>query len=86
MTEDEFCKTKWQPISHMSFREQHSTTYKCMDILELYCCRTVNFKDGEPTGRGGTVHYMLNGKVYKTKQKLLEALNNGRRKDLRQLQ
>lgn len=60
----------------MSFRDHHSTTYKCEDIHNLYCCRIVNYKDGEPTGRGGTTHYMLNDKVYKSKKKLLETLNN----------
>ena len=52
MTEEEFDKVRWQFCSHMSFRDHHSTTYKCENIHNLYCCRIVNYKDGEPTDRG----------------------------------
>ena len=75
MTEQEFDKTKWRMVSHLSCEDHHSSVYRCEDIPNLTCCKIVNFKNGEPT-RGGTTHYMLNGKVYKSKQKLLEVLND----------
>lgn len=51
---------------------------KCKTIPELYRCIKVNYKDDEPTDRGGYTHYMLNDIVYKSKHKVLEVINNGR--------
>lgn len=51
---------------------------KCKTIPELYRCIKVNYKDDEPNDRGGYTHYMLNDIVYKSKQKVLEVINNGR--------
>ena len=45
-------------------------------IPTLYRCIRVNYKDEEPTNIGGYTHYMLDFKVYKSKQKLLEVINN----------
>ena len=52
------------------------TIYKCDTIPDLYRYIKVNHKDGEPTNKGGYTHYMFNEKIYKSKQKLLEAINN----------
>ena len=54
----------------------YSTVYKCKTIPNLYRCVKVNHKDGVPTNKGGYTHYMLNNKVYKSKQNLLKAINN----------
>lgn len=77
MTEQEFDKLEWQFNIHFNTTDYHSTVCKCKTIPNLFRCAKVNYKDGDPTNRGCYAHYMLNGKVYKSKQKLLEVLNNG---------
>ena len=76
MTEKDFGFLKWQFIRHLSTPYYHSTVDKCKTIPNLYRCTKVNYKNGEPSNRGGYTHYMLDDKVYKSKQKLLEAINN----------
>ena len=76
MTEQEFDKLEWQFNSHFNTPTHHSMVDKCKTIPTLYRCIRVNYKDGEPTNIGGYTHYMLDFKVYKSKQKLLEAMNN----------
>ena len=76
MTEKEFDKLEWQFSSHFSTPASHSTVDKCKTIPTLFRCVKVNYKYGEPSNRGGYTHYMLDKKVYKSKQKLLEAINN----------
>ena len=76
MTEREFDNLEWQFSSHFSTPTSHSTVDKCKTIPNLYRCIKVNYKDGEPANRGGYTHYMLDDKVYKSKQKLLEVMNN----------
>ena len=79
MTEQEFDKLEWQFSSHFNTPAHHSTVDKCKTIPTLYRCVKVNYKDGEPTNRDGYTHYMLNEKVYKSKQKLLEAIRKENR-------
>ena len=76
MTEQEFDKLEWQFSSHFNTPDHHSMVDKCKTMPNLLRCVKVNYKDGEPTNRGGTTHYMLNDKFYKSKKKLLEVLNN----------
>ena len=76
MTEQEFDKLEWQFSSHFSTSDHHSMVDNCKTIPSLFRCIEVNYKDGEPTNRGGYTYYMLDEKVYKSKQKLLEAMNN----------
>ena len=76
MTEQEFDNLEWQFSSHFNTPTHHSTVDKCKTIPTLFRCVKVNYKDGEPTNRGGYTHYMLDEKVYKSKQKLLEAIRN----------
>lgn len=80
MTEQEFDKLEWQFNSHFNTPTHHSTVDKCKTIPTLYRCIRVNYKDGEPTNIGGYTHYMLDYKVYKSKQKLLEVINNENRR------
>ena len=75
MTEQEFDNLEWQFNSHLSTQDYHSTIDKCKTIPTLFRCTKVNYKDGEPSKRGGYTHYMLDDKVYKSKQKLLEAID-----------
>ena len=76
MTEQEFDKLEWQFNSHFNTPTHHSMVDKCKTIPTLYRCIRVNYKDGKPTNIGGYTHYMLDFKVYKSKQKLLEVINN----------
>ena len=76
MTEQEFNKLEWQFSSHFNTSTSHSMVDKCKTTPTLFRCVKVNYKDGEPSNRGGYTHYMLDKKVYKSKQKLLEAINN----------
>ena len=76
MTEQEFSGLKWQLSSHLNTPDYHIKVDKCKTIPNLYRCTKVNYKDGEPSKRGGYTHYMLVDKVYKSKQKLLEAIND----------
>lgn len=76
MTEQEFDKLEWQFSSHFSIPYYHSMIDECKTIPNLFRCIKVNYKDGESTNKGGYTHYMLNDKVYTSKQKLLEAINN----------
>ena len=75
MTEQEFGGLKWQLSSHLNTPDYHIKVDKCKTIPNLYRCTKVNYKNGEPSNRGGYTHYMLNDKVYKSKQKLLEAID-----------
>lgn len=74
MTIEEFEKVKFHFHSHMSMEDEHTTTYFSEDG-KIGFCDHVPFKNGEPHGRPYR-HYWLNGKVYKTKKKLLEALKD----------
>ena len=76
MTEQEFDKLEWQFNSHINAETHYYYTDKCNTIPNLYRCVKVTCKDGDPTNKGGYTHYMLNKKIYKSKQKLLEAINN----------
>ena len=76
MTEQEFDKLEWQFNSHINAETHYYYTYKCNAIPNLYRCAKVNHKYGVPTNKGGYTHYMFNNKVYKSKQKLLDAINN----------
>ena len=75
MTEQEFGGLKWQFSSHLNTPDYHIKVDKCKTIPNLYRCTKVNYKNGEPSNRGGYTHYMLDDKVYKSKQKLLEAID-----------
>ena len=79
MTEQEFNDLEWQFSSHFNTPSSHSTVDKCKTIPTLFRCVKVNYKDGELSNRGGYTHYMLDKKVYKSKQKLLEVMNNENR-------
>lgn len=74
MTIEELQKVKFHFVSHLSMADEHCTTYASEDN-RLGWCEHVPFKDGEPYGRS-TRHYRIDTKVYKSKKKFLEALQN----------
>ena len=74
MTIEELEKVPFKFRSHMSMEDEHITTYLSEDG-KIGFCNHVPFKDGEPHGRSYR-HYFLNGKVYKSKKKFLEAIKD----------
>ena len=74
MTVEELKKIPFKFHAHMSLEDEHTTTYFSEDG-KLGFCDHVPFKNGEPHGRVYR-HYMIDGKVYKTKEKFLEALKD----------
>lgn len=76
MTEQEFDNLEWQFGSHFNTPTRYSKVDRCKTMPTLYRCTTVNYKNGMPTNWGGYIHYVLNDKMYNSKQKLLEDINN----------
>ena len=74
MTEEELKKVPFRETCHMAMEGEYTTTYMSKDG-RLGFCDHVPFKDGEPHGRSYR-HYWLNGKVYKSKKKFLEAIKD----------
>jgi hypothetical protein len=72
MTYEELKKVPFRFVSHLSMEDEHCTVYESKD-KRISFCNHVHFKNGEPTGRTYR-HYMIDGKVYKTKEKFIEAL------------
>ena len=74
MTIEELEKIPFHFVSHLSMEDMHCTTY-ISDDNRFGFCDHVPFTDGHPDRRKKSYrHYMINGKVYKTKEKFLEAL------------
>ena len=71
MTEREFDNLEWQFSSHFNTPTSHSTVDKCKTIPTLFRCVKVNYKDGEPSNRGGYTHYMLDKKSLQVKTKII---------------
>ena len=74
MTEEELKLIPFYMKSHLAMEDEHTTTYFSEDG-RLGFCDHVPFKNDEPHGRAYR-HYMINGKVYKTKEKFLDALKD----------
>lgn len=72
MTYEELKKVKFSCVVHLSMEDEHLTTYMSED-RRLGFCDHVHYKDEMPKGRAYR-HYMIDGKVYKSKEKFLEAL------------
>ncbi len=72
MTYEELKKVPFHFVSHLSMEDEHCTTYASEDG-RIGFCNHVPYKNGEPKGRSYR-HYMIDGKVYKTKEKFVEAL------------
>ena len=76
MTEQELSQIPFRMVSHLAMETEHICVYKSQNPLYkiLIYKNTKRKKNGE-FGKSYT-HYVLNGKEYKTKQELLEAINN----------
>lgn len=74
MTPEELSKIPFHFVSHMSMKHEHTTTYASEDG-RLGWCDHVPYKNGMPHGRRYR-HYRIGNKVYKSKQKFIEALKD----------
>lgn len=75
MTEEEFNNIPFTMTCHLNMCDEHCSTYVSTNpFLNLGMCIHVPYKDGKPFGRSYT-HYMWNGKVYKSKKKLIDDMN-----------
>lgn len=79
MTEQELNKMRFMEISHTTFDDRYSTIYECVSeplAGRLKVCTWVkrDKQTGKPLGGKPLVHYSLDGKLYKKKEKLLETI------------
>lgn len=76
MTYEELKKMPFRFVCHLSMEEEHATTYISEDG-RIGFCDHVRYKDGQPTKRVRR-HWQIDGKVYKTTPKFIEALKEFR--------
>lgn len=79
MTEQELNKMRFREISHITFDDRYSTIYECVSEplagrLRVYAWCKRDKQTGIPLGGKPSIHYSLDGKVYKKKEKLLETI------------
>ena len=79
MTEQELNKMRFREISHTTFDDRYSTTYECVseplaDRLKVCTWVKRDKQTGKPLGGKPLIHYSLDGKLYRKKEKLLEAI------------
>jgi hypothetical protein len=74
MTQEELSKIPFKCVGHLAMEHEHCMTYVSEDGRLGFCDHTPRRKSG---GFGKTYHhYSIDGKVYKTKEKFLEALKD----------
>lgn len=72
MTIEELEKIPFRFVSHLNMEGEHCTTYVSYDGRIGFCDHQP-YKDDEPHGKPYR-HWMVLGKVYKSKKKFLEAI------------
>lgn len=73
MTKEELSKIPFRWMSHTAWADEHTTVYYNEEHDIGYCDHTP-MRNGQPYGRCFR-HYSYKGKVYKSVNKLLEAIN-----------
>ena len=77
MTVEELEKVKFKFHSHMSMEDEHTTTYFSEDGKIGFCDHVPRDEYGMVKKGGRAVrHFMIDGKVYKSKKKFLEAIKD----------
>ena len=74
MTEDELKKVKFKWQGHMSLESEYTQAYSSEDGMLGFCDHTPIRKNGD-LGRTYR-HYRIGKKIYKSKEKFLEALKD----------
>ena len=72
MTEQELAKIPFRCVCHMALEDEHVATYSDESGRLGFCTHTPK-KDEFTFGKGRT-HYRIDNKIYKSKEKFLEAL------------
>ena len=77
MTEEELKKVKFRETCHMALDSEYTTTYFSEDGRLGFCDRVPRDEYGMVKKGGRPVrHFMIDGKVYKSKKKFLEAIKD----------
>lgn len=72
MTKEEINQIPFKFASHLAMEDEHSILYTAkVGVHQFAMCIYTPYKDGVPKGRTYT-HYMVDGKVFKTKEKFYE--------------
>ena len=74
MTEEELRKVKFKFVCHLSMDHENTTTYQSEDGRLGFCDHAPKRRNGV-YGKGYR-HYRIDNKVYKTKEKFLEAIKD----------
>ena len=76
MTEQELSQIPFRMVSHLAMETEHCIVYESKN--PLYKIRIYKNTEKKKNGEFGKsyTHYVLNGKEYKTRQELLDAINN----------
>ena len=79
MTEQYFNQLRFREVSHTTFDDRYSTIYECVSeplAGRLKVCTWVkrDKQTGKPLGGKPLIHYSLDGKLYKKKEKILEII------------
>lgn len=72
MTEEELKKVPFRMVAHLAMEDEHCCTYISYDGRLGFCDHTPKNKYGD--FRNGYRHWQIDSKIYKTKEKFLEAL------------
>lgn len=80
MTDEDFKKLKFHECNHAAFATHYSTLYKCVsepfqNRLYIHIAVKRDKYTGNPIGKD-KVYYYLDGKLYSTKEELLEAIKD----------
>ena len=76
MTEQELSQIPFRMVSHLAMETEHICVYESKNPLyNIKMCKHTTIRKNGEFGKSCT-HYVLNGKEYKTKQELLDAINN----------
>lgn len=77
MTWEELKKVPFHETGHLAMYEEYTTTYLSKDGRIGFCDHVPRDEDGFVKKGGRSYrHYMIDGKVYKTKEKFIEALKD----------
>lgn len=74
MTPEELSKIPFRCVCHAAFEDEHALTYISEDGRLGFCMHTPKLKHGG-FGKCRT-HYQIDGKIYKSRKKFLEALKD----------
>ena len=76
MTEYELSQIPFRMVSHLALKTEHICVYESQTpFYKIRVCKHTKIKKNGELGKSYTL-YVLNGWEYKTRQELLDAINN----------